>query len=153
MNRLTPYLECGSSPVFKQDHPYNPKLLFHVSNERFDVLKPQGSQGCICFSGDTFISNFGQWVYIFNFQELNSRFHIEKISSGGAVQLCMPDSTTYYRYESKPLGYEYRVYEPISVNEFAVGVAEHWNHLDGKLEKVLMDEVVKREKVNWSNRE
>ena len=42
-------------------------------------------------------------------------------------------------YRSKPLVIEWRVYESLDVREHALGVIEHWNHLDGDVTRIVSD--------------
>ena len=128
------------------------KLLFHVSDEKYDILKPQsryGRRSCICFSSDKFISNFGQYVYIFLFKTLNNVFRIDIIDSGGLNCLVfMAANESTYRFKSRELGDEYRIYQPIDVDKYSVGVGEHWNHAEGDIETLVRDKVVNSERVN-----
>lgn len=134
------------------------KLLFHVSNEKYDTLRPKKEDNyeeCICFSENAFISYFGQHLYIFDFQTLNSNFNVRKLDSEWLYQqrsIYGNPNADRYKYRSKPLGFEYRIYEPINVDRYALGVAKHWNHMDGELQTLFAEEVIKRESINFASR-
>ena len=134
------------------------KLLFHVSDEKYDTLKPHGSfmraddldsyGPCICFSADKFISHFGQYVYIFSFRTLNSAFRIDVINSGRLRECCFVGEGKTHIFNSQELGDEYRIHEEIDVDKYSLGVAEHWNHAEGNITTLMFDKVISRERVN-----
>ena len=132
------------------------KLLYHVSDKKFDVLEPmtKGSPGAYtCFSMGCFISHFGQYIYICDFDQLRKRFKIYKTYCGSLSQyVYSPFGCTErdFFFKSKPIEWEYRIYEPIPVDEFCLDVVEQYNHLKGVLVERMHCEIRKREEVNWA---
>lgn len=118
-------------------------IITHTTDKLFDTLVPQpvGKEKCICFAKGCFISWFGQYVYLFDLDRLKADgFTVKKIKSGCGVaaQVKVEKYNAHHAYEShEKLDYEYRVYEPINVKKYAVGVIKHFNHVDG----ILMDKL------------
>lgn len=112
-------------------------IICHVSDKRYDILRPRPPEDAICFSENTFITFFGQYLYLFDLDVMEENFFVRKVSTEGVIGLMqlMPEHTGYnqMRYESKPLGHEWRIHEPIQVDKFALGVVEHWNHMKGTI--------------------
>ena len=111
-------------------------IICHVSDKKLDILIPQKPEGAICFSENKFITYFGQYLYLFELERLKENFRIEKVPTTGLAsmrtvspELC--DGIERIRYKSKSLGWEWRCYSSIPVDEFALGVLEHWNHMEG----------------------
>lgn len=123
------------------------KLLFHVSDNLYDVLKPQSNDGCIYFSEGCFIGSLGQYLYIFDYQTLAENFYIkERYSAGQVIMVNMPYDT-HYIYESQPLQREYLIFQAIDVEKYALCIAENFNVLKGTLKRIVTGEVIEREKV------
>lgn len=123
-------------------------LLFHVSDKIYKVLLPKKSDNheeCICLSENCFISYFGRYLYIFDKQVLYDNFHIKEISTAG-LDGFMSYQELEFRFRSIPLGTEYRIYQPINIDKFCLGIAEHFNHLKGELNERMMNYCLKQEK-------
>ncbi len=117
-------------------------ILVHVSDVNVDVLQP-GSDGYIYLSEGCFISHFGKFVYLFNKMDLmKSGLPIEEQYSDGLAAR-VETSTRRLDFHSKALQKEFRVAAAIDIKKFALGVIEHWNHLDGNLVHTL-GEVMQR---------
>lgn len=114
-------------------------ILCHVSNEKHDILIPQKPENAICFSEDKFVTYFGQYLYLFDLDVLTQNFNIRKVLTEGCQGSCFLHSEYHQnevlKYKSQPLGYEWRIYEPVDVDRFALGVIEHWNHMQGIIGK------------------
>ncbi len=106
----------------------------------------------MCFSRGTFISHFGQFIYICDLDELCQHFRVERIPSSGLFLDIKGDENKRYVFKSKELGIEYRVYNSIIVDQFCLDVVEHWNYLEGSLETIMWDKVIRREEVNFANK-
>ena len=127
------------------------KLLFHVSRKKHNVLMPKPGkkhgvkkyEKCVCFSMDKFISYFGQWIYIFDYEYLKGLFKIIKKESRG-LQTITTDDKKKYTYEATHLGFEYRIFKPIDVNKHAISVAKNYNCLEGTWEEVFTDRVCEK---------
>lgn len=123
------------------------ELLFHVSDKKMDVLRPMqidNYEECICFSLGCFISNFGQWIYIFDFETLNQNFSVQKVSTSGLYQEIRTAKDYKFHFSSQPLGHEYRIYQPISIEQFCIGIAQHFNHAKGRLSVIFRDTIMKQ---------
>lgn len=131
-------------------------LLIHTSNVRVDVLEPNKLPGfdrpCICFSLNQFISFFGEYIYLFKKDILEKNFFIEKVPTEGVGlydEVNVNRITIEYRYRSDKLGNEFRIYDPIDVQRYGLGVVTNFNHLKGVLEKRMGDRII-REMVDFS---
>jgi len=111
-------------------------ILCHVSDKRLRVLKPNGKDNCIYFSQNKFISYFGQYLYLFDLDVLKANFRIKKKVTGSLIGTleCPLPIKSYWKYKSQSLKWEWRVYDPINVKEFSIGVVEHWNYTKGTFE-------------------
>jgi len=133
-------------------------LLIHTSNVKVDVLRPQiqkYGKPCICLSLNQFISHFGEYIYLFQKEVLEKNFYIEEISSGGVE--CLAELNFYpnrhtLKYRSKDLGQEFRIYEPIDVGRYGIGIISNFNHMKGVLEKKF-DEIVMKEIIDLEKKE
>jgi len=47
-----------------------------------------------------------------------------------------------YRYRSEDLGHEFRVYQPIDVQRYCLGVITNFNHLKGVLERKINEKII-----------
>ena len=56
------------------------------------------------------------------------------------------------RYKSQSLGFEWRIFEPISVERFSLGMLEHWNHLNGTIGKGSVDGPLTKIAINLMQR-
>lgn len=112
-------------------------ILCHVSDKKVYTLEPQEPTGAICFSEDKFITYFGEYLYLFDLATLQENFRIEKLPTTGLyhTQYLPPEGKEVIQYRSKSLEYEWRVYDCIPVDEFALGMLEHWNHMEGFIGK------------------
>lgn len=124
-------------------------LLIHTTDVRVDVLKPApvaGDEPCICFSLNIFIAHFGQYVYLFDKAEMRRCFRVERRPSRG-VEIAMFISRGSYEdaigFRGQDLGDEYRIYEPIDVDEHCIAVIKNFNHMKGVLERRFKDKVTK----------
>jgi len=131
-------------------------LLIHTSNIKVDILKPSKSSGSdrpsICFSSNQFISFFGEYIYIFKKKVLEENFFVDSLPSKG-VGLYMTESLRYipieYKYRSQDLGIEFRIYQPIDVPRYCLGVVTNFNHLKGVLERKMGEKII-REQIDFS---
>jgi len=134
------------------------ELLIHTSNVRVDILEPQKLQGydrpCICFSLNQFVSYFGEYVYLFYRIVLEKDFYVEVLPSMGVKSSIRlhSDRVREYRYRSEDLGQEFRIYKPIDVKHYGIGVITNFNHLKGILEKRINHEVIHREQIDFTNK-
>ena len=117
-------------------------ILCHVSNERHDVLIPQPPTDAICLSENKFITFFGQYLYLFDIDVLKRNFRIRRLPTTGLYSSVSLNNYDTIRYESQSLGYEWRVYEPIDVKKYSIGVIEHWDHMKGVVGKYRVDKAV-----------
>jgi len=120
-------------------------ILCHVSDEKYDVLIPQPPTDAICLSENKFITYFGQYLYLFELGVLERDFKIRKLQTTGLWgQAWIPESLgcDTIRYRSQSLEYEWRVYEPIDVEKYSIGIVEHWDHMKGVIGKYRVDEAV-----------
>lgn len=121
------------------------KLLFHCADRKVDVLDPVNyDKKAIYLSGDSFISALGQWLYIFDRDELLKSFpSMRTVRTRGmdaAVMRCVdPIGVVCYLFRSDPLGVEYVIDEPVDVGKHAVGVACNFNMCKGMLETWLQN--------------
>jgi hypothetical protein len=131
----------------------NPKdLLIHTSDKKVDILIPQKILGyenkpCICFSLNQFISFFGGYVYLFEKSVLEKNFEIKIFLSGGVECITSVGYQTY-NYRSQDLGQEFRIYQPIDVQQYGIGIITNFNHMKGILEQKLYDEIINRETID-----
>lgn len=119
-------------------------LLFHVSDKIYPVLLPKQNDNyekSICLSENCFISHFGQYLYIFEKQILHDNFCMKEVSTEGLHRyICLNTKEPQeIRFRSDSLGKEYRIYRPIDIDKFCLGIVEHFNHLKGELETRMMD--------------
>jgi len=130
-------------------------LLIHTSNVRVDILEPQKLPGydklCICFSLNQFVSYFGEYVYLFDRIILEKNFYVEVLPSGGVECSIRLRFDKEYRYRSEDLGQEFRIYEPIDVQRYGIGIITNFNHLKGNLEERINHEVIRKEQIDFSN--
>jgi len=121
-------------------------LYFHVSEERHGILRPTKNDNyeeCICLSLNCFISYLGQYVYIFDRATLDKTFHVREIATSGyAGMIGNGYQGRSIRFKGQSLGNEYRIYDPIDVEKFAIGVFEHFNHTRGIVEQYLDGELM-----------
>jgi len=109
-------------------------ILCHVSDKLYPVLEPQKPDNCIYFSENKFISFFGEYLYLFDLKTLQDNFRIKKRPTTGLKTMCFIENRLgpeEIRYHSKSLEWEWVCYNPIPVDQFALGVIEHWNHMEG----------------------
>jgi hypothetical protein len=113
------------------------KLLYHVSDFKVDILKPQCyRESSICFSEDCFLGFLGQYLYIFSFDVLSNNFNLTKNMTGGAKAYCKTETgkgAKEYLFSSKSIDYEYRVYESIQINKYCLSVVKNYNVLKGSM--------------------
>jgi hypothetical protein len=128
-------------------------LLIHTSDKKVDILMPSKVDGverpCICFSLNQFIPFFGDYVYLFERDELVDKFKVGKYPTKGVEQaskLFHPKTgeEISYRYQSGDLGWEYRIYEPVDVQRYAIGVITNFNHMQGVLEEKFGNFLIER---------
>jgi hypothetical protein len=127
-------------------------FLYHVVDKRVDVLDPVNYVGnAICLSKNCFVGILGSFLYIFDYDVLKSNFEIHEVSSGGYHYTCNgmrkhegAYQRAIYKYESIPLIKEYRIYEPIDVNKYAISVAENFNVGKGELLSIIDDKIIER---------
>ena len=114
-------------------------IICHVSDQKHDVLIPQQPENAICFSENKFITYFGQYLYLFDLETMEKHFNIIKLPTGGICGTCQmsPEASglDYLRYESQGLGHEWRIYEPVDIHKYCLGIVEHWNHMVGVVGK------------------
>ena len=84
-----------------------------------------------------------KYLYLFDLETMEKNFHIRKTSTEGLTHYTQlhPESMSEncLRYASQPLGYEWRVYGPIDVDKYCIGILEHWNHMRGIIGKGSVD--------------
>ena len=119
-----------------------------MSDKKLDFLIPQKPTNAICFSEDKFITYFGQYLYLFDLKTMIENFDIQKVVTAGLTNLRYLPYDQVIRYDSQSLKYEWRVFEPISVKRFSLGVIEHWDHLNGTIGKGSVDEPLKKIAIN-----
>jgi len=120
-------------------------ILCHVSDEKYDVLIPQPGTDAICLSENKFVTYFGQYLYLFELGVLERDFRIRRLPTTGlysSVHLGGRSGYDSIRYRSQSLEYEWRVYEPIDVKKYSIGIVEHWDHMKGVVGKYRVDEAV-----------
>ena len=118
-------------------------ILCHVSDEKYDVLIPQPPENAVCLSENKFVTFFGQYLYLFDIDVLKRNFRIRRLPTTGLYSSVSLNNYDTIRYESQSLGYEWRVYEPIDVKKYSIGVVEHWDHMKGVVGKYRVDKAVK----------
>ena len=123
-------------------------IICHVSDKKLDFLIPQKPTNAICFSEDKFITFFGQYLYLFDLKIMVENFNIQKVETTGLTSLRYLPYDQVIRYDSQSLEYEWRVFEPISVERFSLGVIEHWDHLSGTIGKGSVDESLEKIAIN-----
>ena len=124
------------------------KLLFHCSEFNVKILDPINySENAICFSENSFVSALGQWLYIFEYEILNNNFGLKQLNSGGLTSYYKGMDISY-KFASKPLGKEYRIFYKIDVEKYALFVVENFNVLDGVFESRFQEEIINRERIN-----
>ena len=129
-------------------------LLVHTTDVEVPVLRPakiHDGDVCVCFSEDRFIPHFGGYLYVFEKETLERNFVMRHCRTGG-IFLCQsfPEDMyhagpVHYRFRSEDLEWEYRVYQPIDVAQYALGVLHLFDVMKGELEVRLRDEIVSRE--------
>ena len=114
-------------------------ILIHVSDVKVGTLVP-GPDGVVYLSEGCFISHFGKYVYLFDKDSLmrSGLPIVEAYSDGLYAQLESHTRDWSVSFKSKPLGKEFQVASRIDVKRYALGVVEHWNHLDGQVTHELM---------------
>ena len=123
-------------------------IICHVSDEKHKVLMPQEPTNAICFSEDTFITYFGQYLYLFDLDLMRDVFQLEKLPTTGITGLQELGGYGFdlddiiLRYKSRSLELEWRCYQPVDVDKYALGVIEHWNHMDGVIGKGAVSEAM-----------
>ena len=149
----TPIIGTGSWRLSSEQPPLGlRRLLFHVSDDLHEVLEPYKtnteSKPCICLSEGSFLGYLGQWLYIFELKTLLRDFRVVRTETAG-LELGMHAFGSAYRYRSKELGHEYRIYEPILVSSYALGVAQNFEANKGMLERRVHGEMVRMAEVDW----
>lgn len=130
------------------------QLLFHVSDKKYDILRPILPEDYLYFSMNCFLSFFGNWIYIFDFQALSKNFDIQKYPSSCIEQKCSGRRGQKYSFRSQNLETEYRIYRhPIIVNKYALGIVKHFNESKGVLRTILRNEIIKEESVNFGKKD
>lgn len=123
-------------------------IICHVSDKRYDVLYPQPPENAICLSENKFITYFGQYLYLFDLDTMIKNFNIKKTTTTGLNSLfhLNPEylGLEYLQYSSQSLGYEWRIYEPIDVDKYCIGIIEHWNHMKGIIGKASVDGTIQK---------
>ena len=115
-------------------------LIYHTSEHKVNVLDPDNyKEKAICFSKEAFISALGEWLYIFDYDELITKYNIVRMDSSGCTSISFLPNEQHLRFKSQPLGIEYRVFTPIDVELYALGVAKNFNILRGCVEEMLSD--------------
>jgi len=125
------------------------KIICHVSDIRVANLQPRPPENAICFSEDKFCSYFGKFLYLFDLDNIKRHFRIERIPTTGVYSSTSVDPEMYnginnVRYQSYHLGWEWRCYDSIPIEQYAIGVLEHWNHMEGVIGTYTVDEAVRR---------
>ncbi len=129
------------------------RLLFHVCDFKTDILDPKNySENMICLSEDAFVGSLGQWLYIFEYIELEKNFYIEERGSGGAFLFInsLYNFNKKYKFQSNSLKKEFRIFKPINISKHAISVVKNFNVLKGELSTYLNEEVIKREKMEFN---
>ena len=127
-------------------------LLIHVSDIKTNILDPNiKGLGYVCFSENIFISHFGQYIYLFDKKVLDENFKLFEQFSG-SLGFVGNMERYKYRFESVSLEKEYRIYTPINVNKFGIGVITQFNHLKGVFEKQCIETMIEvtKHKFDWS---
>jgi len=132
-------------------------LLIHTTKVKVDVLQPSKimdhERPYICFSLNQFISHFGQYIYLFIKEDMEQKFRIKKVPSGGLEATAMfyrLGEPIEYKYGSRDLGDEYRIYEPVDIGRHCIGILTDFNYMEGRLETRLQEEVIKREMISFN---
>lgn len=96
-------------------------LLFHASKKKlYKTLKT--NNGYICFSKNTFLSYFGDYIYIFSMDQLKKDFKIQKGPMSGIIV-----EYSKMRLEGAQLKEEYRIFEDIDLKKYCLGRCKHFN--------------------------
>ena len=103
-----------------------------------DPKHSKSDERCIYFAENKFIGTFGQYVYLFSKEVLFKHFRCSEHYTGG-FQMRVSTPLADHTYTSDPLGSEIRVYDPIDVEQYAIGVLETYNTLQGILERRVGD--------------
>lgn len=131
-------------------------LLIHTSNKKVDILIPNKVPGypepCIFFSLNQFISYFGEYVYLFEKDILEKNFFVESNPTRGVEYSVKLGFEKEYRYNSKDLGQEFKIYQPIDIQRYCMGIIINFNYLKGTLEKRIKSEIIRREEIDFFNR-
>lgn len=129
-------------------------LLIHVSDVNAPILQP--NRGDICFSLNTYMPCFGQFVYLFDKELLEKNFYVEKRQTGGKFGTFYWSGNNpepkEYRFISQPLGFEYIIHRPIDVDKYAINVITLFSTFRGVLEERLANFVIRKETMNFENR-
>lgn len=125
-------------------------LLYHVSDKKVNILDPAKTKdGRIYLSEGCFIGYFGQWLYIFEREVLETHFTIKEIRPGSSLAFDRRFSGPHekekrYAFKSRDLERELYIEDPIDVR-FALGIAENYNALKGEFTKIVGGVVESRE--------
>lgn len=122
------------------------RLLYHVAESNVPVLYPW-NYACkvICLSEDEFLCCLGEWLYIFDFDDLHRNFPVQRIENAGGLTVSRQTRACEYRYASPPLPVEYRIHQPIVVAEHAIAVARNFAADRGEIVRRVGQYVVSKE--------
>lgn len=128
------------------------KLLYHSFDRRVDILEPRKySCGCICLSEGVFLGYLGEYLYIFEHETLQKHFNLTSNPTTGAQAFSRVnfEQKRMYHFISDSIEKEFRIYEPIDIGRYAIGVVQNYNVLKGELLiKKLNNTVMSRERIN-----
>jgi hypothetical protein len=129
-------------------------ILIHATNIKTKILFPHkipGGDICICFSLNKFISYFGEYNYLFWKSELERDFKVKELSPSGSIRVINKISyNKEYRFTSDFVDREFRIYQPIEIDIYCIGIIQNFNYMKGILEKKFQDKIVEKEIINLS---
>ena len=119
-------------------------LLFHVSPLKIKK-KLKRKNNYIAFTKNKFVSYFGNYIYIFDFNKLNKDFNLIKYDNKdeGHIKVTVNFLKKWRRFQSQNLRYEWRVYgKDIDLDKYCIGVTCHFNE-SKNLQEIVMDKIEK----------
>ncbi len=84
---------------------------------------------------------------------LEKNFYIGTYRTGGVEVSQMVGYEKSYKYKSDDLGLEYRIYQPIDVQHYCLGVITNFNHIKGILEERFAQRIISKIEIDFSRGE
>jgi len=122
------------------------KLLFHASHKRLRKWLKVNEEGYISFSINCFVSKFGNYIYIFDFEQLKKDFGLKKHKAKKGENRFSYNVNTEvasHTFCSAQLKDEWRAYKNVDLERYCLGVAKHFDESKTLIEEKIIEKVIK----------